>query len=329
MAIQLIDNLNAFGITQGAGIVGLIENAALPITIESDRLYTPAWDEAFVDMKAIVRPDTYALLCSTPKWLFNEAKPCAFAVRGAHGGLILVSEGLIQLIAFCACHAGIASIMAQRGMHEEGLIRFEDTFLHIITNHAEHGWPLPEAIEVTSADAYRQIVVHRDCMTALVLLHELGHIVLGHLEGRTVGPVDFVPRLPDLDSDRHDAEIAADDFAFRAFVNSEALLVATTLLNTWSYVEAGRRLTRGPDAHLSLTHPLSINRLSHLANCLAQITSAQAIHSGVDLALTRTAAIVEDPTNAGLEARAFSIEEGIKRHHQLLDEHRGILTPFT
>lgn len=323
MSNNILGEFTSLGVAPGGKLQRLLQTEALPIEIEGDRLYTPLWDEAFVDLKAIIRDDAYAGLCSTPKWLFDSAKPAAFAVRTAGGGLILVSEGLGRMIGFCAFHAGIASVMAMSGASEADLTAFEDTFLHIITNHVEHEWPLPDDIELKTEATYRQVIVNRDCMIAFVLLHELGHIRLGHLDAAPVGPIDFQPRVADLPSALHDAEIAADDFAFRAFTNADALNVATTLLTAWAYSEASRRLTRGSSAHLSPTHPLSVNRLSHLVQRLLEVApQTPASIAGINQLVERTARLVESPEASGIKVMAISYDDGFARHRELIEQHR-------
>lgn len=325
MTIELVDRLMACALTGGVRLADVIGSCAQRLVIESDRLYTPLWDEAFVDLNAIIAPEAYRKLLAVPKWAFEEAKPCAFAVASTEGGIILASSGLLGLIGFCAYHSGAASVMAARGADEDKLREFEDMFLHIVTNHVVHGWPLPGRLEVSSALAYQKIVIHRDCMTAFVLLHELGHIDLGHLGGRDIGPIDFQPRIPDLPSQLHAAEIEADDFACSAFANPDALDVAATLLTAWANVEAGRRLIRGPSAHLSLTHPLSINRLDRLARRLSQRTDGASTPScGAGIMVGRTAAIVENPSGVGLQAQLSTREEGLARQRTLLEGHRRI-----
>jgi hypothetical protein len=280
-------------------------------------------------VSAILKLDTYRRLCETPKWIFPESRPCAFAVRAIEGGVILVSNGLTQFIAFCAYHAGIAGLMAGRGLGEFNLTLFEDIFLHIVANHVEHGWPLPDTIDVSTMEAYQHICIHRDCMMTLVLLHELGHIALGHLDATPVGPIAFQPRVVDASSELHSLEIEADDFALQAFTNTDALNIAATLLTAWAYAEACRRLTRGPSAHLRLTHPLSINRLNHLARRLSERKeSAPESLPGLLAIVERTAVITESPSGVGLTAEPFSHEDGLARHRKLLDEHRRYAEPF-
>ncbi len=330
MSIDLVDRLTNRAMVGSNRLADVLGGQAEQLVIEQDRFYTPFWDEAFVDLSAIVSPGVYLKLQATPKWVFLEDKACAFAVKSTDGGVILMSSGLLALIAFCAYHSATASLIAVSGAGEAKLREFEDTFLHIVINHAVHGLPLPDSLETPSAQAYQHIVINRDCMTMFVLLHELGHIDLGHLDGRIVGPIDFQPRVPDIASELHAAEIEADDFACRAFANADALNATSTLFTAWTYAEAGRRLIRGASAHLSLSHPLSINRLDRLAHNLSLRTQGSAHQmTGVAQMVDRNAAIVAAPAEVGLRVEPLSQDEAIARHRTLLESHRRIVQSIT
>jgi hypothetical protein len=326
---SLLESLKSLGINESAAASDLVHRTARPIVIENDRLFAPAWDEAFVDLRSVVAPDAYAALLQVPKWLFYDPMPRAFAVAGHEGGLILVSEGLAGLIAFCSFHTAAASVMAADVTNRRQIEPFEHLFIQIVTNHFQHGWSLPDSIDATHADGYHRMIVSRDSMMLLVLLHELGHIVRGHLEGRLVGDVDFLPRVADLTSHLHLAEIEADDYAMAAIVNTDVLNLSSTLLAAWTYAEVGRRVTRGGTAHLSVTHPLTINRLSHLARHIqSRLHTGVGNASRLELGVEWRADLVEAPAEAGLEAVPFTAEDGLARHRTLIAQHLDCARPF-
>jgi hypothetical protein len=309
-------------------VARFLERKAAPLSLENGRLYAPNWTESYVDIPAVMSASAYTALAGCEKLVVDEPRPLAFAAKLDGAGYLVVSSGLIEFIAFCAYHAAVCGEASFR--IGEDLDAIDDGFLQIAANFVEHGWPLLGDIEANDAGVYQTMVVNRDCMLLFVLLHELGHIVCGHLERRPVSARDFDALLPDLHTPSHAREIEADRFACDAIANAHVLFVASTFFSAWTRIQVSRRVRLGERAHLSKTHPLAVNRLHRIRLILLSRKDEDVpqMIAGLESDLRRCAEMISNPTSFGLEVAEYSIPEGRARHEALIGQYRLATAPY-
>ena len=306
----------------------LLERRTAPLTIENGRLFGPNWDESYVDIQSVVTPEAFNRLVASGKLVFEDSTPTAFAARIHGTDYLLISAGLIELIGFCSYHVTVCGRAAlQIG---ENLNELEDHFFEIVVNFVEHNWPLMEDVEATCLNTYKTMVINRDCIVLFVLLHELGHIACGHLDGNWLGMRDFSSLVPDLDTPSHAREIEADRFACDAIVNGHVLYLASTFLSAWTKVQVSRRVRHGEGAQLSVTHPLAVNRLHRISVLLRerQDPNSAGDARGLEADLKRCAEMMSQPEWFGFHAVEYSLLDGRARHDALLARYSAITGPF-
>lgn len=291
-----------------------------PILFERGRMFAPCWSEAYVDFDEVIAASAMASLRGTEILMFDDPLPAAFAVPAADDGmpLILVSEGLLGLATLAGFHVA-ASDRALDDGDVAGQEAREDLYIQLVQAIAGNGLPCPDVMAVVSGRTYTDLAIHRETMTAFVLLHELGHIVLGHLSGQPAGVMPDAPFFPDPGTPAHRMEIEADAFACDAFTNLYALHTASTFWSTYSLLEAARRVIVHPDAHLSRTHPLGVNRLHAIGHKIEQRSPPDepVPMRGFMASLDHTAKLLAAPDQAGLQ-RIEVTDIDLAAHHAAL-----------
>ena len=325
---EILHALEQVGIDLSVSGVRSATLSCAPLTIESGRLFAPQWDEAFVDLQAVLVESVYDRLIKTSIIVVELSRPDAMVTRIHDRPVILLTSALIDLIAFWARHeaaCGAASFQSALILEEMDM-----SVLPILANFVEHRWPLLDEIATENLDAYRTMVINRDCMILFVLLHELGHIECGHLDGHKVVPRDFSSFIPDLDTPAQAREIEADRYACDAITNQHVLLLASSFFSAWTWVQVSRKVQRGKETHLSRTHPLAINRLhlidSHLKSHATQGTVQDRL--SLEAQLRRRGDLLRRPADFGVVALEFSWENGRARHNFLLAQYEALTTRF-
>lgn len=290
-----------------------------PIVFERGRMFAPCWPEAYVDFDKAIAAPAMESLRSTEILMFDDPLPAAFAVQTAGGlPLILISEGMLGLATLAGFHVA-ASDRALGAGDARGQQAREDLYIQLVQAIAGKGLPCPDVMTVVSGRTYTDLAIHRETMAAFVLLHELGHIALGHLAGQPSGTMPDAPFFPDPGTPAHGMEIEADAFACDAFANIYALHTASTFWSTYALVEVGRRVTAHPGAHLSRTHPLGVNRLHAIGRKIEQRSPpAEAVPMrGFQASLNRVAQLLAAPEQGGLH-RIEVANADVPAHHEAL-----------
>jgi hypothetical protein len=306
----------------------LLDKGTAPLVIENGRLFAPNWEEAYVDLASVLGEQAYAALLASKMLVFNDPRPTAFAAKIEGAGYLFVSAGLLELIAFCSYHLAVCGAASFR--QGADVDEIEDHFLQIVANFVDHGWPLLGDINAVQPSTYVTTAINRDCMLLFVLLHELGHVVCGHLDGSWLGIQDFSSYLPDLDTPSHGREIEADRYACDAITNPHVLYLASGFFSVWTLIQVSRRVRFGDTAHLSATHPLAVNRLHRVVVLLRERQDADSRGDirGLEADLKRCAGIISDPDSFGLHAVRYSPEDGRIRHDALLKRYAEITARF-
>jgi hypothetical protein len=290
-----------------------------PILFERGRMFAPGWPEAYVDFDQVITASAMTALRRTEILMFDDPLPAAFAVQTADGiPLILISEGMLGLATLAGFHVA-ASDRALGAGDVRGQPAREDLYIQLVQAIAGRGSPCPDVMTAVSRRTYTDLTIHRETMTAFVLLHELGHIALGHLTGDPSGIMPGAPFFPDPGTPAHGMEIEADAFACDAFSNIYALHTASTFWSTYALVEAGRRVTTHRDAHLSRTHPLGVNRLHAIGRKIEQRSPPDkpVPMRGFQASMDRTAQLLAAPEQGGLH-RIEIANADVSVHHEAL-----------
>lgn len=195
----------------------------------------------------------------------------AFAEATNEAERIVVGQGLVDLIAHTVFASYLQSkipskwnsfhlLKYRRDMNLPALLA-TNLFLHQQHFYC-HNYPLPDITSIISPEEKLEGQIGIGGAVTFILLHELGHHRLGHLDNEAVRPQHFTNLVNETLNPIQQQEYEADQFAL------ESLLEPARVIGTYWQRNAAAFFTELElvSGERSEEHPLSINRSHYSAN---------------------------------------------------------------
>ncbi|OCW59581.1 hypothetical protein [Hoeflea olei] len=200
-------------------------------------------------VEQILRDDVRKHLAEVPILWIESSLPHAAAIQSARGPALLVCRGLFDVVHFQTSLISVGSLLSrlETETDESGETLSPSHLLNLAGHIAlvdayENLWPPVTIADMLGPRAAKDVELGVSTSLLLLILHELGHVALGHTTRVDVGgaiQVDIVPHTSSLSS-RRSIELAADAYSVEAVIEkwrSELLSSLLNLHNVFHFLE--------------------------------------------------------------------------------------------